>query len=226
MMTATKKFFRLLTLNLNYKTVTAVLFYLCTYNIHAQDYHITAGINAADVTGDPYNTYQKPGLYIGGGTYSTVFEREKIHYRFGIFYSQKGSRKPPNPKENDYNEYNLRLHYLEAPVQFDFTVRQGINLSLGTALGYLLSYREATQASIINAPVKFNKLEWSVQVAAGLMLGPKFELSFGHSYSVLRIRNHFSNSSWYLNRGALNSLFFLKLTRIIQGKREIINDVE
>ncbi|MFI5204734.1 MAG: outer membrane beta-barrel protein, partial [Flavobacteriales bacterium] len=184
------------------------------------------GINAADVTGDAYNTFQKPGLYVGGGTYNTVYEKEKIHYRFGLFYSQKGSRKAPNPKTGDYTEYNLRLHYVEAPLQFDFLVRPGINANVGTTAGYLLSYREADQASVINAPVKFNKFEWAGHLGAGLLLGSFTELSFGYSYSILRVRSHFSNSSWYLNRGAHNSLFFLRLTRFIVRKREIPNDVD
>jgi hypothetical protein len=226
MTTAIKKYCRPLKWNPIYKFTTGI-FFLCAFQTHAQsDFHFAIGINACDVTGDAYNTFQKPGLYIGGGSYNTVYEKEKIHYRLGIYYSQKGSRKAPNPKTGDYNEYNLRLHYVEVPLQFDFLVRPGINLNLGTSAGYLLSYREATQAAVINAPVKFNKFEWAFHVGAGLLLGTKTELSFGYGYSILRIRSHFSNSSWYLNRGAHNSLFFLRLTRFIVRKREIPNDVD
>lgn len=228
MTTAIKKYCRPLKLNRNYKTVFLFYFLLVPVAVNAQPgYHITLGINAADVTGDAYYSFQKAGLHIGGGTYDNVGEREKIHYRFGLYYSQKGSRKAPDIKTGDYNEYNLRLHYIEAPLQFDFLVRQGINLNLGTAAGYLLSYTEATQAAPVNAPVKFKKLEWSGHIGLGILLGSSTEISFGYSYSLLRIRSHFSSSSWYLNRGAHNSLFFLRLTRFIFKKdREKINNVE
>lgn len=226
MTTAIKKYFRPLKWIPIYK-FGSLLFLFCAFHSQAQsDFHFCTGLNAADVTGDPYNTFQKPGLYIGFGSYSAVYERKNIHYRWGLYYSQKGSRKAPNPKIGDYTEYNLRLHYVEVPFQFDFRVRPGINLNLGTSAGYLLTYREADQASVINAPVKFNKFEWALHGGAGLMLGELTEISFGYSYSALRIRSHFSNSSWYLNRGAHNSLFFLKITRIIPRKREISNDVD
>lgn len=209
--------------------LTNLLLFCYFLNTQAQDdgYFISLGINACDVTGDAYYTYQKPGLVSGLGLYRQVYQKQKIHYRFGVFYSQKGSRKAPDPKNNDPNEYRLSLHYIEMPLQFDFDVKQGIFASVGTSAGYLLRYSEKDQSGReMNASVGFKKLEWSGLVSGGISLGKNGKIEFGYAFSVLRIRSTLNLSNWYYSRGAHNSLFFLKLTFVGYKKREIINNVD
>lgn len=165
-------------------------------------------------------------MYVNVGRYGSVNESEKLFYRIGVGFNQKGSRKPPDPDNNDYTEYNLRLNYAEAHVQYDYLIKTGVAAQLGTSLGYLVSSYERNQAGNMNLNLPFKKLDWSASVSGALLLGPNFEVSVGYSSSIIKIRDQYASAIWYYRRGARNSLFFLRLSYRIPMKGEITNKVE
>jgi hypothetical protein len=113
-----------------------VLFLFVISFTHAQKFHggFTAGLSAAQITGDQLSGFNKAGLC--AGAFSNVYLGSKSILQLEINFIQKGSRK--TVKENDYSYYKLNLNYIEATLAYRFVLTKRLLVDLGPQLGVLM----------------------------------------------------------------------------------------
>ncbi len=71
------------------------------------------GISASQIHGDGVSGFDKFGLTAGP---LLEISRGDVAWEWGLLYTQKGSRKVPNPKAGDYSTWRYRFTYLDVPV--------------------------------------------------------------------------------------------------------------
>ncbi len=90
----------------------------CFAALHAQEPlrfkgGLYAGASASQIHGDAISGFNKLGLTAGP---LLEISRGDVTWEWGMLYTQKGSRKVPNPKAGDYSTWKYRFTYLDIPV--------------------------------------------------------------------------------------------------------------
>ena len=72
------------------------------------------GFSASQVHGDQISGFNKFGLSSGATIDMRRSSRDGV--QFGIFYTQKGSRRVPDAKNGDFNSWRYRFTYIDLPL--------------------------------------------------------------------------------------------------------------
>jgi len=72
-----------------------------------------SGVCASQIHGDGVSGFNKFGLT--AGPLLVLSSKDKI-WEWGLLYTQKGSRKVPNPKAGDYSTWRYRFTYVDVPL--------------------------------------------------------------------------------------------------------------
>ncbi len=72
-----------------------------------------AGICTSQIHGDGVAGFNKWGITAGP---LLEISRDNQRWEWGLIYTQKGSRRVPNPKAGDYNTWRYRFTYLDIPI--------------------------------------------------------------------------------------------------------------
>lgn len=158
-----------------------------------------AGINLAQVDGDEVYGYKKflPNLGLGvmmplGGNWDVSLETT---------FTQKGAKGVPSRLIREYDNYDLRLDYVEVPLLIHYTDKGFITAGLGFAWGRLVGLKEQeafynveeedwdwTQTEIgINDNV-FKKDDFSVLIDLRLPIYQRLKFNFRYQYSMAHFR--------------------------------------
>ena len=80
-------------------------------------------------------------------------------------------------------------------------------IEVGAGFSYLIKAQEDTDGNGFMIPDPLFK-KFDLPFVFGVCYYPfdKFHLDFRYSYSMLAIRNHPGNQTWYFNRGQYNNL--------------------
>ena len=169
--------------------LTIILFAISTYS-KAQEFNAVAygGLVAAQLDGDTYNGYNKPGI-IAGGYVNRKFNKNWA-WQMGLRYSQKGS-KYTNSKLGIY--YKSQLHYLEMPLTVNYYYKKKVSIEFGIAANYLIKAMEDKGGfGLTEADPPFNKFEFAS--IAGV---------YYHFTDKLAVGGHFSYSLILASKGEL-----------------------
>lgn len=79
---------------------------------------VVAGLNATQVDGDAAGGFNKAGL--NASAFVRVNLDSPISVTLGIGYSGKGSRRPANPDNNDFNTWGYKFRYIDIPVVAEY----------------------------------------------------------------------------------------------------------
>ncbi len=79
---------------------------------------VVAGLNATQVDGDAAGGFNKAGL--NASAFVKVNLDSPISVTLGIGYSGKGSRRPANPDNNDFNTWGYKFRYIDIPVVAEY----------------------------------------------------------------------------------------------------------
>lgn len=160
---------------------------------------VIAGINFAQVDGDEVYGYKKflPNLGVGvmmpiGGNWDVSLETT---------FTQKGAKGIPSRLIMEYDNYDLRLDYVEVPVLIHYTDKGFITAGLGFAWGRLVGLKELeafynvenedwdwTNTEIgINDNV-FKKDDFSVLVDLRMPIYQRLKFNFRFQYSMAQFR--------------------------------------
>jgi len=183
-----------------------VTFVAFSFSAKAQDFNggVLGGIAMTQISGDNLSGFNKVGLYLGA--YVNRYFSDKSSLQMELDFIQKGSRKNPNAKKNDYSTYLLRLNYIEIPVSYKYDFSKNGTLEGGLSLGVLVnSYEEANETTTISGG-EFNRTDYSWHIGGYYTLMENLRINVRYSNSFIPVRDHSSGANDRLNGGQYNSV--------------------
>lgn len=198
------------------KITIVFLISIFSFTVYAQDFNagVLGGINASQVFGDSYSGPNKAGLYLGVFVNRYFSKRSSIQLE--LDYIQKGSRKNPDGSTGDYDEYKLRLNYIELPVFYKYDFAEKGTLEAGLSLGVLVYEDEYTYPGPPSGQ-EFSSVDFSANIGIYYTFVKNFRINMRLSNSILPIRPHSSGQTYRLNRGQYNQGIAFILHYIIPG---------
>lgn len=176
------------------------------FSIQAQDFHGGAlgGVSGTQISGDNLSGFNKAGLYIGA--YVNRYISDRSSFQMELDFIQKGSRKNPNAKNNDYSTYLLRLDYVEIPLSYKYDFSKNGTLEAGLGLGVLVhSYEEANETTTVSGD-EFNRTDFTWHAGGYYTIVDNLRINIRYSGSLLPVRDHSSGATDRLNAGQYNSV--------------------
>lgn len=171
-----------------------------------------AGINATQISGDDLGGFDKLGINAGGFCNFPLNDFWKA--QFEILYSQKGSRKTPDPEIGDYTEYKLQLGYVEVPLLLQWQLPNKLEkfrIEFGPSFGALMSSEESNQQGTIPNTRGFKSFELSFNIGINYAIGEQFSVNIRNNNSILPVREHAAGATYLLNRGQYSSVVALTI---------------
>ena len=187
------------------RKILLICLVLISVNLFSQNFKggIIVGISTSQVSGDNLGGYHKAGLCIGVFTLLPI--NYIAHLKMEMNFIQKGSN---NPKILKNEIPDISTSYLEVPISVNYYQNEITALEIGAQVAFLLSSTDndiygPQQSELFNP---FNKLDIGVFIGMNYHITDKIILNSRMSNSIIPIRSHPSNVTYYLNRGQYNSL--------------------
>ncbi len=187
---------------------------------------LTAGVSPSQVHGDAYSGFHKVGV-IGGVGVESVFS-DKFSMNLSFLFIQKGAKRNPKPKDNDFEAYYLNLNYLEVPLLAVYKQKKFI-FDAGISAAYLINYYEADQNMNYTGKFPFQKFDYSVKIGLGYCISPKWVFNVRSSNSFITTRpNRIKQAVYYnniiartFNKGYYNNILEFTLSYRISTKKKV-----
>ncbi len=199
-----------------FKIIIVFLISILSFTVYAQDFNagVLGGINASQVFGDNYSGPNKAGLYLGVFVNRYFSKRSSIQLE--LDYIQKGSSKNPDGSTGDYDEYKLKLNYIELPVLYKYDFAEKGTLEAGLSFGVLVYEDEYTYPGPPSGQA-FSSVDFSASIGIYYTFLKNLRINMRLSNSILPIRPHSSGNTYRLNRGQYNQGIAFILHYIIPG---------
>ena len=193
----------------------SILLFLCLFFLSgsfllAQNFHagLIAGLSTTQVAGDQLSGFNKAGIIAGGFVNGAL--GEKTGLQMEIIFIQKGSRKPPDPDNNEY--YVMRLSYIEVPLLFKWQAAQKFNIELGPSFGTLVFSEEEREWGVYEPIIPFKKFDLSGNIGLSYSLTEKLTINSRLTNSMIPIRNLLDGYSFaFFDRGQYNTVLAFTL---------------
>jgi len=185
------------------KFITTCVLFILSFNIQAQTFGggVLAGLSASQLDGDQWGGYNKAGLSFG--IYTNAKLNKYIDAQLELKYIQKGSR---SDEKDQSAFYVSKLNYIEMPLFLKYHFLGKFNANIGLAVGYLQKATE-DKDKIGDEPADpaFNEFEFSGLAGIEYQFSEKFYFNVRFNYSILPVRDHPGDQTYYLNRGQYNN---------------------
>ena len=109
--------------------------------------------------------------------------------RFELNYLQKGSRKAPDPNNNDLTEYRMALQYIQSPLLLRYSHNEKLALVAGPGIGYLISAQESNFDGDIESDPEFNFIDLSLILGFEYTLSEVWSAEIRFDQSIIPIRS-------------------------------------
>jgi hypothetical protein len=182
---------------------------------YCQKFHggLFIGIAASQISGDQLSGYNKAGIFAGG--FANFLFTEKLALQLEISFIQKGSRKNPRPKTNDYTIYKLNIQYVEMPFLFKWDFSKRFYLEVGPSIGIIINNtgREKDEGGLINNPQRpvFNRFDYCGVLGMGVSISKNFKTNIRTIDSFIPVRKPVVGTSYRLDRFQYNTTIALSL---------------
>jgi hypothetical protein len=208
---------------MRYKILFLILFSLS--KLQAQKIFqagMLAGINGCQIHGDSYSGFNQLGAV--GGFFVCTNPEKKYYFQMELQYSVKGSRKIPYPERGDFDTFELRMQYAEAP----FLIRMNYKhfyFQMGETIGLLTRVREWDDFGEIT-PLNFRRLESALIVGLGIKISENIIIDLRYTNSLFPIKKfnvplYYPNSlSNLFNKGMYNNVLGLTACYRIKNKKK------
>jgi hypothetical protein len=187
------------------KKVLIISFVIMSLNLFSQNFTggLIGGISTSQVSGDNLGGYHKAGLFLGVFTQLSISPISNL--KMEMNFIQKGSN---NPKMLKNGISDISTSYLEVPISTHYYQNEITSFEIGGQISFLLTSTDndiygAVSSELINP---FNKVDIGAFIGMNYHLSDKIILNSRMSNSIIPIRPHLSNITYYLNRGQYNSL--------------------
>ncbi len=182
---------------------------------------IIAGVSPSQVSGDRLSGFNKVGLT--GGLLAKTALSQKMDIEIELLYVQKGSRKPIDPDNNNYEQYILRLDYVEVPLIFQYRFNDKWIFDAGVSYGRLIRASESDEYGEFPESLPFKKNEFSINGGINYYLFKNVLMNWRISNSVLPVRPHISGAHFRLNRGQYNTVLMFLIKYEFGGRQKTEN---
>jgi hypothetical protein len=135
-----------------------VLSLLLSYNVFGQKTFsagLIAGINGCQIHGDNFSGYDQIGVVAGAFVQTDPDKRWQV--QFGIQYSRKGSRHLVPRHLGGYEDFEIRLNYIDVPIIVRYNTTK-VFFDLGLSFGVMFKVR-TFDANGETVPQDFRKSE-------------------------------------------------------------------
>ena len=174
-----------------------------------------AGISMSQLDGDSFGGFNKAGFT--GGIFTNTQINKDMEIQLELRYVQKGS----HSGSKDLNFYSSKLNYIELPLFLRYRIYSKLSADLGIALGYLQKSTEDKDGyGDLPADPAFNKTEFSGLAGLEYQLWKQLSVNVRYNYSILPVRDHPGEQTWYLNKGQYNSVFTITIYYQLADFRE------
>ena len=187
------------------KKVLIISFVIMSLNLFSQNFTggLIGGISTSQVSGDNLGGYHKAGLFLGVFTQLSISPISNL--KMEMNFIQKGSN---NPKMLKNGISDISTSYLEVPISTHYYQNEITSFEIGGQIAFLLTSTDndiygSVSSELINP---FNKVDIGAFIGMNYHLSDKIILNSRMSNSIIPIRPHLSNITYYLNRGQYNSL--------------------
>jgi len=187
------------------KKVLIISFVIMSLNLFSQNFTggLIGGISTSQVSGDNLGGYHKAGLFLGVFTQLPINQISNL--KMEMNFIQKGSN---NPKMLKNGISDISTSYLEVPISTHYYQNEITSFEIGGQIAFLLTSTDndiygSVSSELINP---FNKVDIGAFIGMNYHLSDKIILNSRMSNSIIPIRPHLSNITYYLNRGQYNSL--------------------
>jgi len=184
---------------------------LFSFSLQAQRFHggVMAGLAATQLDGDNLGGYNKPGIRVGGWVNTRVWPNTILQLE--LEYIQKGSKISQNDiKDGKY--YHSRLHYIQVPLVARTDLMERLQGEAGIAGAYLTqSLEDKDGGGFLKATPDFTQFEFSGLVGLSYRLLENLAATVRFNYSLLPVREHPGDQSWWLDRGQYNNAMLFSL---------------
>ena len=187
------------------KKVLIISFVIMSLNLFSQNFKggLIGGISTTQVSGDNLGGYHKAGLFLGVFTQLPINQISNL--KMEMNFIQKGSN---NPKMLKNGISDISTSYLEIPVSAHYYQNEITSFEIGGQIAFLITSTDndiygSVSSELINP---FHKVDVGAFIGMNYHLSDKIILNSRISNSIIPIRPHLSNITYYLNRGQYNSL--------------------
>lgn len=174
------------------------LLFFATFQLQAQVFKpgIILGLSGSQINGDGYGGYNKLGI-IAGGLVNTKISNHWSS-QFELYYIKKGSQKNPHPDKEDYESFNLNIHYIEMPIVIRYHYEK-FNFEAGLYGARMFKHDVSDQfgkTEIYDPPIK----DWDLGGLIGFsyQFKERIEFNLRSKTSFIPIRD-FNNLDAYTN---------------------------
>lgn len=143
---------------------------------------LKVGLNASQIDGDYSGGYHKPG--ITGGVWIQTDLSDKSYLGMEIAYSQKGSRKTPQPKYDDYTNYVFRASYVDLPLIYGYRILEGFDVFAGVGAGILTYQYEYDNYGLIDNFNDYEEIELSTLAGAKIEMRKLFNANWADRFKI------------------------------------------
>ncbi len=148
---------------------------------------IMAGGLVSQVDGDTYDGYHKVGFL--AGAYVSLRLSPHSSFQMEMQYIQKGSRNGNDSANMGGNSYQLRIHYLEIPILYQYTFAKRFAAEIGPAMDVTLGSYEESNGQEVQNTVPMRPVTLSGIVGVSGYITKNLKATFRFNYSLLSIRN-------------------------------------
>ncbi|HLO90500.1 MAG TPA: outer membrane beta-barrel protein [Lentimicrobium sp.] len=145
---------------------------------------VQGGLVGSQVAGDLFSGYNKAGLSAGGW----VSLRTSVHTEFQmeLSYIQKGSRENPNYEKGKFDEFIMRIDYVEMPVLYRMIYSDRLNFETGLSMNFLIHHYERKNGIELNDP--FSRSNLCFILGLSYNINDKLRANFRTNNSINSIR--------------------------------------
>ncbi len=167
-----------------------ILLTLTSFISQAQEFRAgpLAGFGVSQVDGDGYAGFHKVGLNLGAFVSRELSPRWDI--QLDIAYMQKGSRKKPNIEQNNTDDYEIDLGYIQFPLVAKYKAKQ-MSFELGLSIGTLLhddEFRDEQSIKGLEGVPPFKSMEYATVLGLNYHFTERLWINGRFLYSLNRIR--------------------------------------
>ncbi len=167
-----------------------LVFLFCSSHLEAQDFSagFMVGPVVSEIDGDGVGGLDKLGYSFGGFVNREI--DKNITFQFEIRFTEKGSKKPADLKNDDPESWTIKLSYIDFPLLLQYTPDAPVVFEAGAGPAYLLGVKYRDESGTLphdNSDEVYKRLEAFGCVGAHFIFNDHASVNARYNYSFLNI---------------------------------------